>query len=206
MLGLGVPVGLDDDRRGAHAGERCRVAPGSRPVVAAPPPVVAAPPPRSSPRSRPSSRDDEPLSSPHAARSRKPASGTASQAALVVLPCVLLVGVAMGRGLGSAAACGRSRATADDAVADEAEEPEDDEAEQRREDDRPEELLGLEARAVVVDQQPMPGSPWRKKKSPTMAPITDRPAEMRKPVKIAGMPAGNCSCQQARPAARRRAA
>ena len=39
----------------------------------------------------------------------------------------------------------------------------------------------------------MPGSPWPKKKSPTMAPITDRPAEMRRPAKIAGRAAGNIS-------------
>ena len=42
----------------------------------------------------------------------------------------------------------------------------------------------------------MPGWPCRKKKSPTIAPITDRPAEMRKPAKIAGMPAGSCRRQR----------
>ena len=35
--------------------------------------------------------------------------------------------------------------------------------------------------------------PARKNCSPTMAPITDRPAEIRKPVKIDGSAAGNCS-------------
>ena len=39
----------------------------------------------------------------------------------------------------------------------------------------------------------MPDSPCPKKKSPTTAPITDRPAEIRKPAKIAGSAAGNIS-------------
>ena len=39
----------------------------------------------------------------------------------------------------------------------------------------------------------MPGAPCWKKKSPTMAPITDRPAALRRPVKIDGTAAGNCS-------------
>ena len=38
-----------------------------------------------------------------------------------------------------------------------------------------------------------PLSPRRKNSSPTTAPMTDRPAAMRNPVKIAGIAAGNCS-------------
>ena len=39
----------------------------------------------------------------------------------------------------------------------------------------------------------MPTSPRPKKKSPTMAPITDSPADMRSPAKIAGRAPGNMS-------------
>src|SRR6266498_1935307 len=42
-------------------------------------------------------------------------------------------------------------------------------------------------------RMPMPGSPCLKKKSPTIAPITDAPAAMRRPVKIAGSAAGSSS-------------
>ncbi len=42
----------------------------------------------------------------------------------------------------------------------------------------------------------MPGLPCLKKKSPTMAPTTDRPAEMRRPAKMAGMAAGNSSLRR----------
>jgi len=116
------------------------------PVVAAPPeavvpapPVVAAPPPVVA--------DDESLSSPHAARSRKPASGAASQAALVVLrmcpPCWWFpdeaIDAAMTRSARLLAPAFVPRA--DDAVADDPEDPEHDHAQQRRQDDRPEELL-----------------------------------------------------------------
>ena len=47
--------------------------------------------------------------------------------------------------------------------------------------------------AYLRSSWPMPASPRPKKKSPTMAPITDRPAEMRRPAKIAGRAAGNIS-------------
>ena len=47
--------------------------------------------------------------------------------------------------------------------------------------------------AYLRSSWPMPASPWPKKKSPTMAPMTDRPAEMRSPAKIAGRAAGNIS-------------
>ena len=47
---------------------------------------------------------------------------------------------------------------------------------------------------------PMPGLlPARKNCSPTTAPMTERPAEMRNPVKIAGSAAGNCSLREPRP-------
>ena len=39
----------------------------------------------------------------------------------------------------------------------------------------------------------MPLPPIRKNSSPTTAPITDNPAAMRKPVKIAGSADGSCS-------------
>ena len=90
VLGFGVPVGLHDHSVGTHARERSAPRRRSLPVVAAPPPVVAAPAPVVA-APPPVVADDESLSSPHAARNRKPASGTASQAALVVLrmcpPC-----------------------------------------------------------------------------------------------------------------------
>ena len=41
--------------------------------------------------------------------------------------------------------------------------------------------------------EPMPGVPRWKKKSPTIAPTTERPAEMRMPAKIAGVAVGNSS-------------
>ena len=40
---------------------------------------------------------------------------------------------------------------------------------------------------------PRPGSPLVKKKSPTMAPMTARPADTLSPVKIAGDAAGSCN-------------
>ena len=43
---------------------------------------------------------------------------------------------------------------------------------------------------------PRPGSPLVKKKSPTMAPITARPAATRSPVKIAGDAAGICNLRK----------
>ena len=46
-------------------------------------------------------------------------------------------------------------------------------------------------RKNCVMSLPSPGSPLAKKKSPTMAPMTARPAEMRKPLNIAGLAAGN---------------
>ena len=40
---------------------------------------------------------------------------------------------------------------------------------------------------------PIPGLPCLKKKSPTIAPITDSPAEIRSPVKMLGNAEGSCS-------------
>ena len=112
-------------------------------VVAAPPPVVA---------------DDESLSSPHEARSRKPASGAASQAALVVLrmcpPCWWSACEAIGERIRSDQLCLRplscqaptTRLPMIPKIQNTTT------TEQRGEDDRPEELLGLDARSVVVDE------------------------------------------------------
>ena len=43
---------------------------------------------------------------------------------------------------------------------------------------------------------PRPTSPRPKKKSPTMAPMTDSPAEMRRPANIAGSAAGNITLRR----------
>ena len=48
------------------------------------------------------------------------------------------------------------------------------------------------SRAVVVDEATMPSHP-AKKGSPTIAPITDSPAAMRQPEKMAAARPGNCS-------------
>ena len=50
----------------------------------------------------------------------------------------------------------------------------------------------------------MPLPPLRKNSSPTTAPITDSPAAMRKPVKIAGIAAGQLQLAQPRTSAMRR--
>ena len=47
--------------------------------------------------------------------------------------------------------------------------------------------------AVTWMRTPRPGSPRWKNWSPTIAPITDRPAEVRRPTKIEGSAAGICS-------------
>ena len=49
----------------------------------------------------------------------------------------------------------------------------------------------------------MPLPPLRKNSSPTTAPMTDSPAAMRNPVKIAGSAAGSCSLRSRGPAATR---
>ena len=56
-------------------------------------------------------------------------------------------------------------------------------------------------RVVVDEAADARSAPRRKKKSPTMAPITDAPAAMRSPVKIAGIAPGQLHLPQPGPAA-----